>query len=136
MSAKVLMYCTAVCPYCIRAEQLLNRKGVVSIEKVRVDLEPARREEMVTRSGRRSVPQVYIGDTHVGGFDDLAGGDFLALGQIDGAGGNEKFRALAFGFRFQIRNAFDRHRRAHEQRLGQIRLQRNFVFGEGNGSGE
>ena len=63
MSAKVLMYCTAVCPYCIRAEQLLNRKGVVSIEKVRVDLEPARREEMVTRSGRRSVPQVFIGDT-------------------------------------------------------------------------
>ena len=71
MSAKVLMYCTAVCPYCIRAEQLLNRKGVVSIEKVRVDLEPARREEMVTRSGRRSVPQVFIGDKHVGGCDDL-----------------------------------------------------------------
>ncbi len=87
MSAKVLMYCTAVCPYCIRAEQLLNRKGVVSIEKVRVDLEPARREEMVTRSGRRSVPQVFIGDTHVGGFDDLAA--------LDRAGGLAPLRAAA-----------------------------------------
>ncbi len=87
MSAKVLMYCTAVCPYCIRAEQLLNRKGVVSIEKVRVDLEPARREEMVTRSGRRSVPQVFIGDTHVGGFDDLAA--------LDRAGGLDPLLAAA-----------------------------------------
>jgi len=72
MSAKVLMYCTAVCPYCVRAEQLLNRKGVSSIEKVRVDLEPERREEMMGRTGRRSVPQIFIGDTHIGGFDDLA----------------------------------------------------------------
>jgi len=72
MSAKVLMYTTAVCPYCQRAEQLLNRKGVTDIEKIRVDLEPARREEMMMRTGRRSVPQIYIGDTHVGGFDDLA----------------------------------------------------------------
>ena len=72
MTAKVLMYSTAVCPYCVRAEQLLNRKGVTAIEKVRVDLDPARREEMMARTGRRSVPQIYIGDTHVGGFDDLA----------------------------------------------------------------
>ncbi|HUW35692.1 MAG TPA: glutaredoxin 3 [Rhodocyclaceae bacterium] len=72
MSAKVLMYTTAVCPYCMRAEQLLHRKGVADIEKIRVDLEPARREEMMARTGRRSVPQIYIGDTHVGGFDDLA----------------------------------------------------------------
>jgi len=72
MTAKVLMYSTAVCPYCIRAEQLLKRKGVETIEKVRVDLEPARREEMMARTGRRSVPQIYIGTTHVGGFDDLA----------------------------------------------------------------
>lgn len=72
MTAKVLMYSTAVCPYCIRAEQLLKRKGVDAIEKIRVDLEPARREEMMARSGRRSVPQIYIGNTHVGGFDDLA----------------------------------------------------------------
>ncbi len=87
MNAKVLMYCTAVCPYCIRAEQLLNRKGVVSIEKVRVDLEPARREEMMARSGRRSVPQVFIGDTHVGGFDDLAA--------LDSAGGLDPLLAAA-----------------------------------------
>lgn len=69
--AKVLMYSTAVCPYCVRAEQLLTRKGVTEIEKVRVDLEPARREEMMQRTGRRTVPQIYIGETHVGGCDEL-----------------------------------------------------------------
>lgn len=72
MSAKVLMYSTAVCPYCVRAEQLLKRKGVQDIEKIRVDLEPERRQEMMTRTGRRTVPQIYIGDTYVGGYDDLA----------------------------------------------------------------
>jgi glutaredoxin 3 len=69
--AKVLMYSTAVCPYCVRAEQLLTRKGVADIEKVRVDLEPERREEMMQRTGRRTVPQIFIGETHVGGCDDL-----------------------------------------------------------------
>jgi len=69
--AKVLMYSTAVCPYCVRAEQLLTRKGVTEIEKVRVDLDPARREEMMQKTGRRTVPQIYIGETHVGGCDDL-----------------------------------------------------------------
>ena len=69
--AKVLMYSTAVCPYCVRAEQLLTRKGITDIEKVRVDLEPQRREEMMQRTGRRTVPQIYIGDTHVGGCDEL-----------------------------------------------------------------
>jgi glutaredoxin 3 len=69
--AKVLMYSTAVCPFCVRAEQLLTRKGVTEIEKVRVDLQPERREEMMLRTGRRTVPQIYIGDTHVGGCDDL-----------------------------------------------------------------
>jgi len=70
--AKVVMYSTAVCPYCIRAEQLLKRKGVVDIDKIRVDLEPTRREEMLARSnGQRTVPQIFIGDTHVGGCDDL-----------------------------------------------------------------
>ncbi len=69
--AKVLMYSTAVCPYCVRAEQLLTRKGITDIEKVRVDLEPQRREEMMQRTGRRTVPQIYIGETHVGGCDDL-----------------------------------------------------------------
>ena len=71
MTAKVLMYCTAVCPFCVRAEQLLNRKGVTAIEKIRVDLDSAQREEMMARTGRRSVPQIYVGDTHVGGFDDM-----------------------------------------------------------------
>ena len=70
--AKVLMYATGVCPYCVMAERLLRGKGVADIEKVRVDLDPARREEMMTRTGRRTVPQIYIGDRHVGGFDDLA----------------------------------------------------------------
>ncbi len=69
--AKVLMYTTAVCPYCIRAEQLLKRKGVAEIEKIRIDLEPERKEEMVQRTGRKTVPQIFIGDTHVGGCDDL-----------------------------------------------------------------
>lgn len=70
--AKVLMYSTAVCPYCIRAEQLLSRKGVTQIEKIRVDLQPELRVEMIERTGRRSVPQIYINDEHVGGYDDLA----------------------------------------------------------------
>jgi glutaredoxin 3 len=70
--AKVLMYSTGVCPYCLMAEKLLKAKGVAEIEKVRVDLDPARREEMMSRTGRRTVPQIYIGDRHVGGYDDLA----------------------------------------------------------------
>lgn len=70
--AKVLMYTTAVCPYCIRAEQLLKRKGVQVIEKVRVDLQPELRVAMVEKTGRRTVPQIYINSTYVGGFDDLA----------------------------------------------------------------
>jgi glutaredoxin 3 len=69
---RVSMYCTAVCPYCVAAERLLNSKGVRDIEKIRVDLQPARRMEMVERTGRRTVPQIYIEDRHVGGFDDLA----------------------------------------------------------------
>ncbi len=66
-----MMYSTAVCPYCVRAERLLRAKGVADIAKVRVDLEPARRAEMMQKTGRRTVPQIYIGDTHVGGYDDL-----------------------------------------------------------------
>jgi glutaredoxin 3 len=65
------MYATAVCPYCVRAEQLLRARGVVDIEKVRVDLEPQRRDEMIAKSARRTVPQIFIGSTHVGGCDDL-----------------------------------------------------------------
>ena len=71
--AKVVMYCTAVCPYCVAAERLLKSRGVAEIDKIRVDLDPGRMEEMITRSGgRRTVPQVFIGDTHVGGFDDTS----------------------------------------------------------------
>jgi len=69
--SKVLMYSTGVCPYCVRAEQLLTRKGITDIEKVRVDLQPERRDEMIERTGRRTVPQIFIGETHVGGCDDL-----------------------------------------------------------------
>jgi glutaredoxin 3 len=66
------MYCTAVCPYCVRAEQLLTKKGVTEIEKIRIDVDQDRFGEMMQRSGgRRTVPQIFIGDTHVGGFDDL-----------------------------------------------------------------
>ncbi len=71
MSAPVLMYTTAVCPYCVRAKQLLKARGVDVIEEVRVDLDPDRRDEMMQRTGRRTVPQIYIGATHVGGCDDL-----------------------------------------------------------------
>lgn len=66
------MYSTGVCPYCRMAERLLETRGVTAIEMIRVDLLPERRLEMVERTGRRTVPQIYIGATHVGGFDDLA----------------------------------------------------------------
>lgn len=68
----VLMYCTAVCPYCVRAEALLKARGVASIDKIRIDLDPERRAEMMQRSARRTVPQIFIGNTHVGGFEELA----------------------------------------------------------------
>ncbi len=79
--APVLMYCTAVCPYCVRAEQLLKRKGVTEIQKIRVDLEPEQRDAMMARTGRRTVPQIYIGEQHVGGCDDLYALD--AAGGLD-----------------------------------------------------
>ncbi len=68
---RVRMYATATCPYCIRAEALLLARGVTQLEKIRVDLDPARREEMMRITGRRTVPQIFIGETHVGGCDDL-----------------------------------------------------------------
>ena len=71
VATAVMMYSTAVCPYCVRAEQLLRAKGVADIAKVRVDLDPARRAEMMQKTGRRTVPQIYIGGVHVGGYDDL-----------------------------------------------------------------
>ena len=72
MVAKVRMYSTAVCPYCTMAERLLKSKGIDEIEKIRVDLEPDQRVLMMEKTGRRTVPQIYIGETHVGGFDDLS----------------------------------------------------------------
>ena len=72
MTARVLMYSTGICPYCTMAERLLKAKGVDVIDKVRIDLDPERRAEMMQKTGRRTVPQIYIGDTHVGGFDDLS----------------------------------------------------------------
>jgi glutaredoxin 3 len=69
--ATITMYATAVCPYCVRAERLLRAKGVADIAKVRVDLEPERRLEMMQKTGRRTVPQIYIGAQHIGGYDDL-----------------------------------------------------------------
>ena len=77
--SKVLMYTTAVCPYCIRAKQLLKARGVEQIEEVRIDLDAAQRDAMMARTGRRTVPQIFIGDTHVGGCDDL-----IALDQRGG----------------------------------------------------
>lgn len=81
MTARVKMYSTGVCPYCIMAERLLKAKGVEDIEKIRIDLDPQQRAEMMEKTGRRTVPQIYIGDTHVGGFDDLSA--------LDRAGGLE-----------------------------------------------
>jgi len=75
------MYTTAVCPYCIRAKQILKSKGVQEIEEIRIDSDPAQRDHMMAITGRRTVPQIFIGDTHVGGWDDL-----IAL---DGRGGLE-----------------------------------------------
>jgi len=69
--ASVMMYCTATCPYCQAAQRLLEKKGVTDLEIVRVDLDPQRRAEMMKRSGRRTVPQIWIGERHVGGCDDL-----------------------------------------------------------------
>lgn len=75
----VRMYTTQVCPYCIRAKQLLKQRGVQAIEEIRVDLDPTQREAMIELTGRRTVPQIFIGGTHVGGCDDL-----IALDQRGG----------------------------------------------------
>lgn len=77
----ITMYCTETCRYCVMAERLLENKGVLDINKIRVDLEPERRVEMEARTGRKTVPQIYIGDLHVGGFDDLSALD--RAGRLD-----------------------------------------------------
>lgn len=69
--AKVVMYTSAYCPYCANAERLLTSKGVQEIDKIRIDLQPEQRVEMMQRTGRRTVPQIYIDEQHIGGFDDL-----------------------------------------------------------------
>lgn len=81
MSLKVSMYITAYCPYCNMAERLLRAKGVRDIDKIRVDLDPTLRAEMMKRTRRRTVPQIYIGETHVGGYDDLSALD--RAGRLD-----------------------------------------------------
>lgn len=81
MNARVLMYSSGICPYCTMAERLLTSKGVETIEKIRIDLDPAQRMAMMEKTGRRTVPQIYIGDTHVGGFDDLSALD--KAGKLD-----------------------------------------------------
>lgn len=73
---EVVMYCTEVCPYCQRAERLLKSKGV-KIKKIRVDQDRGKLKEMIKRTGRNTVPQIYIGDKHVGGFDDLSELDIM-----------------------------------------------------------
>ena len=78
---KILIYATAVCPYCINAERLLTAKGVKDIEKVRVDLQPEQRMEMMQKTGRRTVPQIYIDDLHIGGFEELRALDLA--GKLD-----------------------------------------------------
>ncbi len=78
---KITMYSTQVCPYCVMAERLLTSKGVFITEKILVDKDPAKREEMMTRTGRRTVPQIFIDETHVGGFDDLSALD--KAGKLD-----------------------------------------------------
>jgi glutaredoxin 3 len=77
----VLMYSTRVCPYCVMAEKLLQKKGVAQLEKILIDVDPTQRETMMARTGRRTVPQIYIGDHHVGGYDDLAALD--RAGKLD-----------------------------------------------------
>ena len=79
--ARVLIYATAACPYCQAADRLLARKGVSDIDRVRVDLEPARRAEMTQKSGRHTVPQIWIDGRHIGGSDELQ--DLEQSGELD-----------------------------------------------------
>ena len=82
MPAKITMYSTGVCPFCQMAERLLRSKGIAAIDRIRVDLEPERRVEMMEKTGRRTVPQIYIGETYVGGFEELAALEHA--GRLDG----------------------------------------------------
>ena len=79
---QVLMYSTQVCPYCVMAEKLLQKKGVNHLQKILIDVDATQREEMMSRTGRRTVPQIFIGERHVGGYDDLVALD--RAGELDG----------------------------------------------------
>jgi glutaredoxin 3 len=79
--AAVRMYSTGMCPFCQMAERLLASKGIDNINKIRVDLDPGKRTEMMDRTGRRTVPQIYIGETHIGGYEELA--DLDRAGKLD-----------------------------------------------------
>lgn len=81
MKPAITMYATGMCPYCVQAERLLKAKGVTEITKIRVDLEPHLRQHMMQITGRRTVPQIYIGEMHVGGYDDLVALD--RAGRLD-----------------------------------------------------
>lgn len=78
---QIVMYCTEICPYCVRAENLLKRKGITQIEKIRIDLQPELRVAMMERTGQRTVPQIYINDRHIGGYSDMA--ELDQLGELD-----------------------------------------------------
>ena len=79
--AEVTMYSTQVCPYCLMAEKLLQKKGVINLQKILIDRDPDQREKMMTRTGRRTVPQIYIDELQVGGYDDLVALDHA--GRLD-----------------------------------------------------
>ena len=79
---EVVMYCTATCPFCLMADRLLASKGVAALSRIRVDIEPDRRGEMIERSGRTTVPQIFVGKVHVGGYDELSALD--RAGRLDG----------------------------------------------------
>lgn len=78
----VMMYSTQVCPYCVMAERLLQKKGVNHLQKILIDVDTMQREKMMLRTGRRTVPQIFIGERHVGGYDDLVALD--RAGELDG----------------------------------------------------
>ena len=77
----VTMYSKVTCPFCVHAEQLLQRKGVANLVKINIEQDPGELQNMIARTGRRTVPQIFVGDTHVGGFDDLAALD--RAGKLD-----------------------------------------------------
>jgi len=93
IAPSITMYATAVCPYCVQAERLLRAKGITAITKIRVDLDPAARQAMMVKTGRRTVPQIYVGERHVGGYDDLVA--LERAGKLDALLAGEQVGATA-----------------------------------------